>query len=149
MSDSEQYRTLVRKLNYLTVTRLDISFPISVVSQFLKSSCEDHWNAVIRILKYIKRSLEKGLLYGSNNHTRVVCYSDADWTRSLSDRRSTSEYCIIIGGNLISSKSTKQSDSPLLLVHWALHVEAMGLSYTWKLLSPRDGLYELWIRCDY
>jgi len=57
-----------------------------VVSQFLNSSCEDHWNAVIRILKYIKRSPGKGLLYGSNNHTRVVCYSDADRTGSPSDK---------------------------------------------------------------
>jgi len=49
------------------------------VSQFLNSPCEDHWNAVIRILKFIKGSLGKGLLYGNNNHTKVICYSDADW----------------------------------------------------------------------
>ena len=52
------------KLNYLTVTHPDISFAVSVVSQFLNSPCEDHWNAVIRILKYIKKSPGKGLLYG-------------------------------------------------------------------------------------
>ena len=46
ISDLEQYRRLVGKLNYLTVTRPDISFAISVVSQFLNSPCEDHWNAV-------------------------------------------------------------------------------------------------------
>jgi len=80
MSDPEQYRRLVGKLNYLTVTHPDISFAVTMVSQFLNSPCEDHWNAVIRILKYIKGSPGKGLLYGSNNHTRVVCYSDADWT---------------------------------------------------------------------
>jgi len=49
------------------------------------------------------------LLYGSNNHTRVVCYSDVDWAGSPSDRRSTSGYCVSIGGNLISWKSKKQS----------------------------------------
>jgi len=42
ISDPEQYRRLVGKLNYLTITRLDISFAISVVSQFLNSPCEDH-----------------------------------------------------------------------------------------------------------
>jgi len=78
ISDLEQYRRLVGKLNYLTVTRHDISFVVSMVSQFLNSPCEDHWNAVICILKYIKRFPGKELLYGSNNHTRVVCYSDAD-----------------------------------------------------------------------
>ena len=77
-SDLEQYRRLVGKLNYLIVTRPDISFVVSVVSQFLNFPCEEHWNVVIRILKYIKSSPGKGLLYDSNPDTKVVCYSDAD-----------------------------------------------------------------------
>jgi len=109
MSDPEQYRRLVGKLNYHTVTRPDISFAVSVVNRFLNSPCEDHWNAVIRILKYIKGSPGKGLLCGSNNHTRVVCYLDADWAGPPSNRRSTSGYCVSIGGNWISWKSKKQS----------------------------------------
>ena len=42
LSDPEKYRRLVGKLNYLTVARPDISFAVSVVSQFLNSPCEDH-----------------------------------------------------------------------------------------------------------
>jgi len=42
MSDPEQYRRLVEKLNYLTITRPNISFAINVVSQFLNSPCKDH-----------------------------------------------------------------------------------------------------------
>ena len=57
LGDPERYRRLVGKLNYLTITRPDISFPISVVSQFLQSLCDSHWNAVIRILRYIKSTL--------------------------------------------------------------------------------------------
>jgi len=56
LSDPEKYSKLVGKLNYLTVTRLDISIADSMVSHFLNSPCEDHWNAVSRILKYIKGS---------------------------------------------------------------------------------------------
>ena len=50
LGDPERYRRLVDKLNYLTITRPDISFPVSVVSQFLQSPCDSHWDAVIRIL---------------------------------------------------------------------------------------------------
>jgi len=79
------------------------------VSQFLNFSCEEHWNAVILILKYIKGSPGKGLLYCHNNHTKVVCYSDVDWTGSPSDRRSTFGYCISIGDNLCLGRARDQS----------------------------------------
>src|ERR1044072_2302498 len=97
------------KLNYLTVTRPDIYFAVSVVSQFLNSPCEGHWDAVIRILKYIKGAPGNGLLYEDKGHARVVGYSDADWAGSPTDRRSTSGYCIFIGNNLISWKRKKQT----------------------------------------
>src|SRR6516165_7589582 len=54
LADPGRYRRLVGKLNYLTITRPDISFSVSVVSQFLQSPCDSHWDAVVRILRYIK-----------------------------------------------------------------------------------------------
>ena len=42
LQDLGRYRRLVGKLNYLTITRPDISFPVSIVSQFLQSPCDSH-----------------------------------------------------------------------------------------------------------
>ena len=63
LGDPGRYRRLVGKLNYLTITRPNISFPVSVVCQFLQSPCDSHWDAVIRILRYIKSTPSQGVLY--------------------------------------------------------------------------------------
>ncbi|RVW88631.1 Retrovirus-related Pol polyprotein from transposon RE1 [Vitis vinifera] len=90
LGDPGRYRRLVGKLNYLTITRPNISFPMSVVSQFLQSPCDSHWDAVIRILRYIKSTPGQGVLYENRGHTQIVGYTDADWAGSPTDRRSTS-----------------------------------------------------------
>ncbi|RVW82543.1 Retrovirus-related Pol polyprotein from transposon RE2 [Vitis vinifera] len=70
LGDPGRYRRLVGKLNYLTITRPDISFPVSVVSQFLQSPCDSHWDAVIRILRYIKSTPGQGVLYENRGHAQ-------------------------------------------------------------------------------
>ncbi|RVW21066.1 Retrovirus-related Pol polyprotein from transposon RE2 [Vitis vinifera] len=106
LRDPGRYQRLVGgKLNYLTITRPDISFLVSMVSQFLQSPCDNHWDVVICILRYIKGTPGQGMLYEDRGHTQIVGYTDANWAGSPSDRRSTSRYCVFIGGNLISWKS--------------------------------------------
>ena len=108
LGDSGRYRRLVGKLNYLTITRPDISFLVSVVNQFLQSPCDNHWDVIIRILQYIKSTPGQGVLYKNRSHTQVIGNTDANWTGSPTDRRCTSRYYVFIGGNLISWKSKKQ-----------------------------------------
>lgn len=109
LRDPTRYRRLVGKLNYLTVTRPDISFPVSAVSQFMDSPCDSHWDAVVRILRYIKSAPGKGLLFEDRGHEQIVGYTDADWAGSPFDRRSTFGYCVLVEGNLVSWKSKKQN----------------------------------------
>ena len=78
LGDPGRYRRLASKLNYLTITRPDISFMISVVSQFLQSPCDSYWDAVICILRYIKSTAGQGVLYENRGHTQVIGYTDAD-----------------------------------------------------------------------
>ena len=69
LQDPRRYRQLVGRLNYLNITRPNISFPVSVVSQFLQSSCDSHWDVVIRILYYLKGTPGQGVLYENSGHT--------------------------------------------------------------------------------
>lgn len=54
LKDPKRYRRLVGGLNYLTVIIPYITFAMSIVSQFLNTHCDNHQDAVIRILRYIK-----------------------------------------------------------------------------------------------
>ena len=108
VEDPDRYRRLVGKLNYLTVTRPDIVHSVSVVSQYMSSPTVDNWAAVEHILCYLKGAPGRGILYSNHGHNRVECFTVADWTGSKEDRRSTSGYCVFVGGNLVSWKSKKQ-----------------------------------------
>ena len=100
--DLERYRRLVGKLNYLTVTRPDIAYSFSVVSQYLSAPMVDHWATIEQILCYLKGASGRGILYSNHGHNRIECLSNADWARSKEDRRSSSGYCVFVGGNLTS-----------------------------------------------
>ena len=62
--DSTKYRSLVGTLQYLTLTRPDISFAVNKVCQFLYAPTTAHWSAVKRILRYIRGTLNLGLKIG-------------------------------------------------------------------------------------
>ena len=106
--DPERYRRLVGKSNYLLVTRLDIAHLVSIVSQYMSAPTVNHWVTVEQILCYLKGALGCGILYSNHGHNRIECFFDADWAGYKDDRRSTSGYCVFVGGNLVSWKSKKQ-----------------------------------------
>ena len=58
-----RYQQLVGKLIYLSHTRPNITFAVSVVSQYMHSSCQGHFDAVYRILRYLKKTPGKGLFF--------------------------------------------------------------------------------------
>ncbi len=61
--DKGQYQRLVGKIIYLSHTRPDIAFAMSLVSQFMHSPMEEHEEAVFQILRYLKSSLSKVLFF--------------------------------------------------------------------------------------
>ena len=65
------YQHLVGKLIYLSHTRADIAFAVSLVSQYMHSPChQGHLNAAYRILRYLKQTLGKGLFFAKIDDRR-------------------------------------------------------------------------------
>ncbi|KAL9447690.1 hypothetical protein AB3S75_015212 [Citrus x aurantiifolia] len=109
VKDREQYQKFVGKLIYLSHTRPDIAFAVSMVSQFMHSLGAEHFEAVYRILRYLKGTPGRGIMFKKHGHLQVEVYTDADWAGSVTDRRSTSGYCSFVGGNLVTWRSKKQN----------------------------------------
>ena len=102
------YRRLIGRLMYLTNTRPDITFSLHQLSQFLDKPRIAHYNAAIRILKYIKGAPSLGLLFSSSSSAHLKAFCDSEWGTCSDSRQSVIGFSVYIGNSLISWKSKKQ-----------------------------------------
>ena len=107
-TDSTQYRQVLGSLQYLALTRPDISFAVNKLSQFMHRPSTTHWSAVKRILRYLKGTLNHGIFLRKNTSLHLHAFADADWAGNFDDRTSTSGYIVFLGATPISWSSKKQ-----------------------------------------
>ena len=109
LSNLSLYKQLVGSLVYLTITRPDIFYVVYQVSQYLSAPRSTHYAAVQRILRYLKGTLFHGLFYSAQSLLVLRAFSNADWARDPTDRKSTTGYCFLLSSSLISWRSKKQT----------------------------------------
>lgn len=107
--DPSQYRRLVGRLIYLTITRPDLSYPVHILAQFLAAHKVCHFNVALKVIKYIKGTVSQGLFMSASSSMQVTAYADADWAACPYTRQSLTGYCVTLGGSLIAWKSKKQN----------------------------------------
>ena len=73
-------------------SRPDITFAVCNAAKFCSKPTISHWSAVKRIFRYLKGTIDYGLLY-SKQDLNCIGYSDSDWAEDKSDRKSTCGYC--------------------------------------------------------
>ncbi|XP_016169161.1 uncharacterized protein LOC107611781 [Arachis ipaensis] len=107
--DPAFYRSLIGSLQYLTITRPEISFSVHKLAQFVQTPLECHWKMVKRVLRYLSGTANYQLHLKKENSMSIIAYSDLDWGGDLDDRKSTNGYCVFLGSNLVSWASRKQT----------------------------------------
>ena len=107
-ADQGKYQRLVGKLIYLSHTRPDIVYVVGIISQFMHKPQVNHMEAALRVVRYLNGSPGSGVLFRKHGHLEIKAYIDADWAGNPVDRRSTSGYFTLVGGNLVTWRSKKQ-----------------------------------------
>lgn len=136
--DISQYRSAIGSLIAAGPTRPDICYAVGVVSRFVSDPSKLHWQAVVRIFRYLKGSLDLRLVLGGSMPLELVAYGDVDYGGDTANMKSTSGYVAMFGTGPIQWKSTRQPT----VAQSTTEAEYIAGAYACTLLSATKALLE-------
>lgn len=77
--DGTLHRSLIGGLQYVTITRPDISYAVSKLSQYVNNPSKPHWKTCKKILRYLRGTQFQGLILKPGDTSELIAYTDADW----------------------------------------------------------------------
>jgi hypothetical protein len=105
------YMSMVGSLLYISVmTRPDITFAVQALGRHMQASSEEHIVAAKRVMRYLKGTVDMGIVYsGRCSDTRTIKgYCDSTWASDASTKRSVTGYVYTLAGGAISWNSKLQ-----------------------------------------
>jgi hypothetical protein len=109
VADPTHFRSLTRALQYLTFTRPDITYAVQQICLHMHDPREPHLTTMKCTLRYLRGTLDYGLLLRRSASSELTVYTDADWAGCPDTRWSTSGYAVFLGTNLISWSLKRQN----------------------------------------
>jgi hypothetical protein len=92
--DPDRYRRLVGRLIYLCFTRPELSYCVHVLSQFMQQPRTEHWDAALRVVRYLKGNPGQGVLLDTNCDLQLYGWCDSDWATCPLTRRSLTGWIV-------------------------------------------------------
>jgi hypothetical protein len=86
----------------MVLTRPDIAFAVSALSQYLKHPGIWHYHAAVQVFRYLAGTKDVGLLYSRNENPQVKAFVDSDWGNCLDTRRSVTGFFILVGDHIVN-----------------------------------------------
>ncbi|KAL4292066.1 hypothetical protein GQ457_14G013900 [Hibiscus cannabinus] len=133
------YASAIGSIMYVMIcTRPDLSYALSMTSQYQTNPGEGHWTTVKNILKYLRRTKDVFLVYGGEENLGIKGYTDASFQTEKDDSRSQPRFLFCLNGGVVSWKSSKQDtvvDSTTEAEYIAASEEAKEVVWIKKFIS--------------
>lgn len=103
------YLAVLGTIGWIVETcRPDVAFARSKLCQFMSNPSVAHWDALMRVVRYLKGTAHLGVTFRRGVNTGITCYTDADWASDTNDRASFSGYVVMFNGSPLSWSCRKQ-----------------------------------------
>ena len=103
------FRQVVGDVMWLAgMTRPDIANDARAVALHSHNPCERHWKAAVKILAYPSSTRDLGITYKKGEELSLSVYTDADYARKETDRRSISDVAVMLGNAAVYATSCTQ-----------------------------------------
>ena len=95
--DTQIYQQAIGCLTYMFVTtRLDIAAAVGILFQYMKQPSKEHWMGVKRVLRYLKGTVNNGIIYSSNKEKGLIGYCDSDWAGEIGNQPQVMYFNLVI-----------------------------------------------------
>ncbi len=126
-------RRIIGQLLYLCVaTRPDLSFAVGQLCKHMAEPRPKVWTYTKRVLRYLKGTVDFGILYKRRINSQLEGYGDSDWAGDKVNRKSISGMAWMYGGDLISYKCKQQST----VADSSMHAELIAMTS-----AAKEGIY--------
>lgn len=124
--DYNYYQNLVSSLNWLTQTRLDLSYVVNHVSRYMNVLQQTHLEAAKKKLKYIKRTPNFGIFFSHEATLKLGSFVDSNGGHDIDERCSTTKLLFKLGSNMIIWSSKLQPMLALSTIEIEYHALVDG-----------------------